>query len=81
MNTINYAGYKSVNSKWLSYHTNLGSGVKHKVFDAGCGTGLLGEHLITQVPRDLIEIHGGDLTPGMLEIAKTKNVMPTLADC
>lgn len=76
MNTIKYEGYKSVNSKWLSYHTNLGSavtGVKHKVFDAGCGTGLLGEDLISRVPRDLIEIHGGDVTPDMLEIAKTKN--------
>ena len=78
MNTINYAGYKSVNSKWLSYHTNLDSGVKHRVFDAGCGTGLLGEHLNTQVPRDLIEIHGGDVTPGMLEIAKTKNAYADL---
>ena len=78
MNTINYAGYKSVNSKWLSYHTNLGSGGKHRVFDAGCGTGLLGENLIAQVPCGLIEIHGGDLTPGMLEIAKTKKAYADL---
>ena len=81
LNSMSYAGYKSVNSKWQSYHAELGldsTGVKHKLLDAGCGTGLLGEDLVTLVPRDLIEIYGGDLSPGMLEIAKTKNVYADL---
>ena len=49
--------------------------MKHKVFDAGCGTGLLGEHLITLIPRDLIDIR---VSPGMLEIAKNKNTYTDL---
>ena len=67
VSTTNYAGYRSVNSKWRSYYTELSSdstAVKHKIFDAGCGIGLLGEDLVTLVPRDQVEIYGGDLSPG-----------------
>lgn len=80
VNSMNYAGYKSVNSKWRGYHTELSqcSGAKHKIFDAGCGTGLLGEDLVTLVPRDQIEVYGGDLSPDMLEIARAKNVYADL---
>lgn len=45
---------------------------KHKIYDAGCGTGYVGEDLVTIVPSDLYELYGGDLSPGMIEIAKTK---------
>lgn len=85
VNTMSYAGHKSVCSKWQSYHTSLGSSsadtvptIKHKVFDAGCGTGLVGECLTNLVPHDLMEIHGGDLSLKMLEIAKSKNVYADL---
>lgn len=96
VNSMNYAGHKSVVSKWLSYNTQLGSvstGEKHKIFDAGCGTGLVGENLVSLVPRDLIDVYGGDVSSNMLEIARKKNVyrdlqivdlqkeLPYLADC
>lgn len=81
---LKYLGHKSVNAKWQSYHTNVldsderVTGVKHKVFDAGCGTGLVGEDLITLVPHNLIEIHGGDLSPELLDVAKTKKAYTDL---
>ena len=83
VNSMNYAGYKSVVSKWRSYHTEVGSdsestGVKHKVFDAGCGTGLVGEQLVTLVPRDQIEIYGGDMSHNMLEKAGNKDTYADL---
>ena len=83
MNSLNYVGYKSINSKWQSYHTDLDSdskltGMKHKIFDAGCGTGLGGEDLVSLVPHNLIELYGGDLSADMLKIAKTKNVYADL---
>lgn len=81
VNSMNYAGYKSVVSKWLSYHTQLGSvstGEKHRIFDAGCGTGLVGENLVSLVPRDLIDVYGGDVSSNMLEVARIKNVYTDL---
>ena len=82
---MNYAGYNSVCFKWQSYHIGLRSnsesevrGVKHKIFDAGCGTGLVGEALVSLVPRGLIEIHGGDVSTNMLEIARSKDVYADL---
>jgi ubiquinone/menaquinone biosynthesis C-methylase UbiE len=80
VNSMNYGGYKSVVSKWLSYHTQLAKGetLKHKIFDAGCGTGLVGENLVSLVPRDLIDVYGGDVSSNMLEIARTKNVYTDL---
>lgn len=85
VNSMNYAGYNSVCFKWQSYHTSLNSssdskvtGVKHKIFDAGCGTGLVGEALVSLVPRGLIEIYGGDVSANMLEIARSKNVYADL---
>ena len=80
-NSMNWVGYKSVSSKWLSYNTKLGTnpkGLKHKIFDAGCGTGLVGEALAALVPSDLIEIYGGDLSTKMLEMAKSKSVYTDL---
>ena len=84
VNSFNYVGHKSVVSKWRSYHTELArsdsesTGIKHKVFDAGCGTGLVGEDLTTLVPRDLIEIYGGDVSHNMLEKARTKDAYTDL---
>ena len=79
--SMNYIGPKSVGSKWLSYNTKLGTnptGLKHTIFDAGCGTGLVGEALVTLVPGDLIEIYGGDVSSKMLEVARSKNVYSDL---
>ena len=83
VNSMNYGGYKSVVSKWLSYHTQLtsvskGESPKHKIFDAGCGTGLVGENLVSLVPRDLIDVYGGDVSSNMLKIARTKRVYTDL---
>ena len=84
VNSMNYGGYKSVASKWLSYHTQLtsvsklGESPKHKIFDAGCGTGLVGENLVSLVPRDVIDVYGADVSSNMLEIARTKNVYTDL---
>ena len=77
MKSMNYIGPESVCSKWLSYNTKLGTnptGLKHKIFDAGCGTGLVGDLL----SGDLIEIYGGDVSSKMLEIARSKNVYSDL---
>ena len=81
VNSMNYAAYKSAVSKWLSYHAQLDSvstGEKHKIFDAGCGTGLVGENLVSLVPRDLVDVYGGDMSSNMLEIARTKNIYTNL---
>ena len=81
VNSMNYVGYKSISSKWLSYNTKLGTnptGLKHKIFDAGCGTGLVGEALVSTVPSDLIEIYGGDCSSKMLEKARSKSVYADL---
>ena len=79
--TLNYVGYRSVNEKWRRYHeTSLSddTAVKHKVFDAGCGSGLVGEDLITTISPDSVEIYGGDLSPELLEIARIKNIYADL---
>ena len=81
VNSMNYVGYKSIGSKWLSYNAKLGTnpkGLKHKVFDAGCGTGLVGETLVALVPNDQIEIYGGDWSSKMLELARSKGVYADL---
>ena len=81
MNSIDYSGYKSINSKWRSYHQELGSNqaaTKHRILDAGCGTGLLGEDLVKLVPHELIEIYGGDMSPKMLDIARGRKIYADL---
>ena len=77
---LRHVAHKSVNAKWQSYHAKVQEpgAAEHKVFDAGCGTGFIGEDLIVQVTQGNIEIHGGDLSPGMLEVAKSKNVYSDL---
>lgn len=79
--TLNYAGHRSVNEKWKNYHEKFLSDdatVKHKVFDAGCGSGLVGEDLITTIPPNSVEIYGGDLSPDLLDIARNKNIYADL---
>ena len=92
VNSMNYAGHKSVCLKWQSYHNldlaigrsssevaeTVTAGEKHKMLDAGCGTGLVGEVLTSLVSSDAIEIYGGDVSTNMLEVAKSKNVYADL---
>lgn len=82
---LDYTGHKRVVSKWLEYYANKNtcfSPNKHKVFDAGCGTGLVGEELISKALPPLfngmLELYGGDLSPDMLSIAETKDLYKEL---
>ena len=89
LKSMNYTAPQSVNTKWKSYHAQLlarsedeagsnSSPKPHRLFDAGCGTGMVGEDLVTFVPSGLIEIYGGDISPESVEIAKTKKVYTDL---
>lgn len=87
--SMNYSGNKSVVSKWMTYHSSLlesPPGTKqHKVFDAGCGTGLVGELLSKSVTLEsssnsCIELHGCDVSSEMLKIAKSKAVYADLKE-
>jgi predicted TPR repeat methyltransferase len=46
---------------------------KIKIFDAGCGDGLSGLALRRSTSCDTTKIIGGDITPAMLDIARTRN--------
>ncbi len=46
-----------------------------KILDAACGTGLVGEHLNR---FGFTDVHGVDLSPGMVAVARRKNVYRTL---
>ena len=64
---------------WKKYHPKIDQVKKHKIFDAGCGTGAVGEEILKLLGSiDNIEICGGDLSPDMLEKAKTKNIYADL---
>ena len=71
----------SVTSVWKQYHPKdhltaalQTSGQKHKIFDAGCGTGQLTTEILKSIPEGAVEIFGGDYSPEMLSIAKGKNI-------
>lgn len=85
ISSLNPVSCKSIGRKWRSYHANLAAnfartGKKHRIFDAGCGTGQAGETLLKGefAPRHLVEIHGGDISTNMLEIARSKNLYTNL---
>lgn len=71
-----YIGHQYLYSKWLTYYpqTSLQSEFKHKILDAGCGTGFVANNYLNLVQEGCVEIYGADLSPDMIEIAKTKNV-------
>ena len=72
---LNYVAYDSVLSKWKEYCSEDKPQDRcHRIFDAGCGTGLLGENVHKVVSMDKVELYGGDYSPGMLEEAKQKGV-------
>jgi len=74
MEVVSYASYKVVVESWRNCHESLDSSIKHKVFDAGCGTGLIGVAL-SEIPsfKD-IELYGGDYSAKMLEATRSKNL-------
>lgn len=74
---VNYEAPGSVVLKWKSYHPSA-TNPKHKIFDAGCGTGLVGEEFAKSVSGIDLELYGGDLSPDMLELAKDKKVYTDL---
>ncbi len=78
--SMNYSGYKSVVTKWQSYHDDLllKTGEKHKIFDAGCGTGLVGELLSRSVSLETIQLYGGDISHEMLKVAQEKAIYTDL---
>ncbi len=80
VNSMNYSGYKSVVTKWQAYHSELLSktGEKHKVFDAGCGTGLVGELVLRSASLEMIQFYGGDISSEMLKIAESKRIYTDL---
>ena len=62
--------------EWLGPRTAVALFAKHvpadaKVLDAGAGTGLVGEQLVASGFRNL---HGIDLSPRMLEVARRKGI-------
>ena len=69
-------GPESVFKAWTTHYEKRSG--KHRVFDAGCGTGLVGERFADLVKQDLVELYGGDLSSGMLELAKKKNIYADL---
>ena len=71
INLAGYVGHLITSELLLSYLRNT----QAKIFDAGCGTGLVGEILIKNSFQNLI---GVDFSQEMLNIAKQKNVYQSL---
>jgi ubiquinone/menaquinone biosynthesis C-methylase UbiE len=69
-------GPESVFKVWMTHYKKRSG--KHRVFDAGCGTGFVGQCFTDLVSQGLVELYGGDLSSGMLELAKSKNVYADL---
>ena len=65
---------------WMSHYEKRSGPVKPytRVFDAGCGTGMVGERFADLVKQGIVELYGGDLSSGMLELAKKKNIYADL---
>lgn len=81
IDSLQYVGHHSIAQKWSTHYnkeTLIASSVKHKIFDAGCGTGLVGEAIINIVPRDLVDIIGGDISQDMIDIAESKSIYTDL---
>ena len=70
-----YIAHEVVYAKWIEIykHTLQPGSVKHKIFDAGCGTGWVGDEFAELTKQGLVEIYGGDLSTEMIELAKKKN--------
>ena len=78
-------GPRNVCEKWQAFHAdvvkskNTTSAEKHRIFDAGCGTGFVAEVFRDlKLPTNLVEIFGGDFSPDMLSKARAKNIYTNL---
>ena len=75
---MEWVGPQNITNKWMEHYSpeslqaEAASGRKHRILDAGCGTGLVGEYMSTVVAMDNVELYGGDITPEMLEEVKLK---------
>ena len=75
VSSLDWAGPQNIVKKWMEYYSPesvQSLGRKHRILDAGCGTGLIGEYMATVFPMDNIELYGGDITPEMLDLAREK---------
>lgn len=78
---LGYSGHKSVVSKWQDLCQSFPpSSPKYKIFDAGCGTGLVGDEIASVLPsfQSKVALYGGDLSPDMLAIAEAKGIYEEL---
>ncbi len=85
VDAINYSGYKSILSKWQEYYPGVledfeKTKLKHKMLDAGCGTGLVGEFFSKTSIFRAIEMYGDDFSSKMLAEAKIKDVYVDLKE-
>ncbi|XP_064388699.1 methyltransferase-like protein 27 [Halichondria panicea] len=81
LDSLGYKAHTSVTIKWQSYHKYLvtrNETTKHKILDAGCGTGLVGESVVSACSPDSIQLYGGDVSEKMLEEAKMKGIYTDL---
>ena len=86
LKNIEWAAPQSIVTKWMEHYSpeslqaQAASGRKHRILDAGCGTGLVGEYMSTVVAMDNVELYGGDITPQMLEEVKSKKSNASYVD-
>ena len=76
---MNYRGPHSVFDAWRRYHPLAAvssATTKHKIFDAGCGTGLVMEAFLQsgECPRQYLDIYGGDYSEDMIDLAEKKKL-------
>ena len=75
-------GYRSAFLAWKRFHPLIvASNGKHKLFDAGCGTGRLVIQVLLQsneYNRQDLDIYGGDYSKEMLSMAQEKHIYDDL---
>lgn len=74
MNSLRYEGHKWVvdeTIKALNTVENCAASGKHTIIDVGCGTGLVGEHLVRSYHQSL-NLVGVDLSERMAKLAASK---------
>ncbi len=85
LDSLHYKAHKSVTTKWEFYHKSVltgqagqDDGIEHKILDAGCGTGLVGELLVSVCSPTFIDLVGCDISEKMLEVARKKGLYSDL---
>ena len=81
--SVHWSGPRSVSDKWQALHADVinsqtSASEKHRVLDAGCGTGFIAEIFFSLVSPNLVELYGGDLSTDMLAKARAKNLYTEL---